>query len=406
LEKLNVNQIKNIIRKNNSIFKIKLTQKKKELIDDLIIHLDYDVDKKIFKVKKTSFKSDEKPKEPKPKEPKPKEPKPKEPKPKEPKPETKQDEKDLKQIADTLLKFSQDEPVSFICYAGLSSFIYLHILARHKNDCVIDILVSISGKELEFINKDGSNLFIFGKEIGVSPDMLTKDEIKERLLNKYNECVKNNKLLVVPFSLKGHQNMLIFNHKLKQIERYEPHGIGTQGKENTRLDNKIKSLVKYFNDNGVEMRFSPSIESCPKIPSSFKKYQEIRNDAMNDKKGLQSFDGTKEQRKQMIKMGNYIIKDPGGFCCMWSYLQMDFRLSNPTLKPNELANKIIEKYKDNPAPFFRKFIRGYTYDLMKKLYDDVGKSNVESILYKKGINTFLNRIFNDALQKFYRDAIK
>lgn len=395
LEKLNVSQIKNIIRQNNHLFKIKLTQKKKELIDDLIKHLDYDADKKKFKVKKTSFKSDEKPKEKKPKEPKPK-----------PKPETKQDEKDLKQIADTLLKFSQDEPVSFICYAGLSSFIYLHILARHKNDCVIDILVSKRGKKLEFVNKDGSNLFVFGKELGVSPDMLTKDEIKQRLLNKYNECVKNNKLLAVPLSLPRHQNMLIFNHKLKQIERYEPHGIGTGGVENTTLDNKIKSLVKYFNDNGVEMKFSPSLESCPKIPKSFTKYQEVRLDGLNQKKGLQSFDGTEEQRKQIVRMGNNLIKDPGGFCCMWSYLQMDFRLSNPKLKPNELGNKIIEKYKDNPAPFFRKFIRGYTYDVMKKLYDDVGKSNVESILYQKGINTFLNRIFNDALQKFYKDAIK
>jgi hypothetical protein len=42
LGKYTISQLKKIIRENNHIFHIKLTQKKEGLINDLIKHLDYD----------------------------------------------------------------------------------------------------------------------------------------------------------------------------------------------------------------------------------------------------------------------------------------------------------------------------------------------------------------------------
>ena len=432
LKKYTISQLKKIIRENNHIFRIKLTQKKEGLINDLIKHLDYDKTLKKFRVKKSSFSVSEPPKKPKPTpKPKPKptpKPTPKKPKPTPkpskvipPTPEPKKD-KTIEEIAKEILKFERGKPVNFICWNSMSTFLYLYILSKHKNDCVIDILTSINQLP-EIIEKDGDNIFT-NSQIGVSFKMLKIEKIKEKLYNKYIQCAKNNKLLVIPLNLPAHQNMLIFNYKLLQIERYEPHGIGTQGRNNKGNDGVLKNLVKFFINKKKDFkegskeiedynkfitpsfRFSPSLESCPKIPENFKKYAEIREDAMNQNEGLQSFDGTSKQMKEKQKeeITGLIYKDTGGFCCMWSYLQMDFRLSNPKLQPNELGNKIIEKYKDNPAELMRNFIRGYTYDIMKKLSDLLGGEDVLVKLLKPNSEFALRKKFTEIIRKFWVDA--
>ena len=427
LRKYTISQLKKIIRENNHIFRIKLTQNKEGLINDLIQHLDYDETLKKFRVKKSSFSVSEPPE--KPKKPKPKKPKPKPiPKPSKvipPIPEPKKDHT-IEEIAKEILQFERGKPVNFICWNSMSIFLYLYILSKHKNDCVIDILTPSINQlpdSIQTIWKDGGNIFS-NSQIGVSFKMLKIEEIKEKLYNKYIECAKNNKLLVIPLNLIGHQNMLIFNYKLLQIERYEPHGIGTQGKDNKVNDGYIKNLVNFFINKKKDFkggskeiedynkfitpsfRFSPSLESCPKIPENFKKYAEIRRDAMNQNKGLQSFDGTSKQmkEKQIEEITGIIYTDPGGFCCMWSYLQMDFRLSNPKLQPNELGNKIIEKYKDNPAQLIRNFIRGYTYDIMKKLSDLLGGEDVLVKLLKPSSEFALKKKFTEIIRKFWVDA--
>jgi hypothetical protein len=66
LGKYTISQLKKIIRENNHIFHIKLTQKKEGLINDLIKHLDYDETLKKFRVKKSSFSVSEPPEKTKP----------------------------------------------------------------------------------------------------------------------------------------------------------------------------------------------------------------------------------------------------------------------------------------------------------------------------------------------------
>ena len=427
LEKLNLKQIKTIIRANNLHTKIRLGQKKADLINDVMKLLTYDEGLKKFKIKnpvvnttipepKTKSKPKPKPKTPKPTpKPKPK-PKPKPtPKPKEPI-VPKSEFKDFKKIAEEVLKFSRDEPVNFICYSGIANFVYLYILSKHKNDCVVSIISPPKERlATQFVEKDGSNLFTYNNAIGVRPSQLRDKEDIKKLIEKYFECAKRNKLLAVPFNLPGHQNMLIFNHKLNQLERYEPHGIGTQGQEQKSLNKSLEKLANEIRNTpdtpntpkkfSKDFKYRPSIHTCMKIPPEFKKYVEIQRKALENKQGLQSYDGTEEQQKQQILTAGRLVKDPGGFCCMWSFLYMDYRLSNPTLPENELGNEMVRKFKDNPEELFRKFIRGYTFEIMKKLEKLFGgEENLVALLRDKGYNRPLMKKFNEILQKMWVDS--
>ena len=412
LEKLNLKQIKTIIRANNLHTRIRLGQKKADLINDVMKLLTYDEGLKKFKIKNpvvnTSIPEPKTKSKPKPKTPKPKT------KPKEPK-IPKSEYKDFKKIAEEVLKFSRDEPVNFICYSGISNFVYLYILSKHKNDCVVSIISPPEEKlPTQFVEKDGSNLFAFGNPIGVSESQLRDKEDSKKLIEKYFECAKKNKLLAVPFSLPSHKNMLIFNHKLNQLERYEPHGKGTLDKEQKSLNNTLEKLANEIRNTpdtpktpkkfSKDFKYRPSIHTCMKIPPEFKKYVEVQRKALENTKGLQSYDATEEQEKQEILTAGRLVKDPGGFCCMWSFLYMDYRLSNPTLPENELGNEIVRKFKDNPEELFRKFIRGYTFEIMKKLEKLFGGEENLVALIQDDYNSQLVKKFNEVLQKMWVDS--
>ena len=67
------------------------------------------------------------------------------------------------------------------------------------------------------------------------------------------------------------------------------------------------------------------------------------------------------------------VKDPGGFCAMWSLLYLDFRLANPTKTAKDLRSELFSLMKTESAPrFLRKYIRGYAYNAMSDMSKALG----------------------------------
>ena len=402
LKTYSVVELKRFISKTN----IKGYSKMKK--DDIMELMAKDEHKDKFrdiKAKPAKPKPEPKKKEPKKKEPKP-EPKKQEPKKEEPLPKAPKVEPGMKPfqtIVKELLKYDRGDPVNFTCYFGMEWFLYLYLLQKHKNDCVWDEDVR-NEKYLSLpVSEQRYNLFgMKGGKVGVNLPSLKDKDTKKKIAQKYIECAKRNKLLVIPLQLKQHANMLVFNHKLKQVERYEPHGVGTQGKIQKGLDNALTKLAELIAKDKTApqftqgFRFSPSAESCPVFPKDFWGFIE-------EGAGLQAYDGTKFQREQKIKLNGDIIKDPEGFCCMWSYLQMDYRLSNPTLKPNELGTALMEQFKKKPKIAFRRFIRGYTSDFLDYLTKNLGGETVLTKLYKGNIAEY-NQRFKSLVKRMYIDA--
>ena len=98
----------------------------------------------------------------------------------------------------------------------------------------------------------------------------------------------------------------------------------------------------------------------------------IRNTYIT-KVGLQVFDGTAKQKRQISKILEKTFQDPYGFCCMWSYLYMDYRLYNPIIPSNELGTRLLQKFKEDPYVLLRKYIRGYTQGILNDLVKHVKK---------------------------------
>lgn len=109
----------------------------------------------------------------------------------------------------------------------------------------------------------------------------------------------------------GHANSLLIDNKNKTIERFEPHGSSTSFYDMTKFDNILNKFIKnklskqytYVSPKEIEGTFGPQ--------------------------GL-------SQEGFQIKIG-----DPGGYCMTWSLSYLDLRLSNVTVNPHKLYDKVI-----------------------------------------------------------------
>ena len=115
--------------------------------------------------------------------------------------------------------------------------------------------------------------------------------------------------------------------------------------------------------------------------------------------GIQAYDGTYQQKREYKKFQGVMVKDPGGFCCMWSWLMMEFRLLYPKKSVTEFGSILKKKYRADQQGMWRKFIRGYTFGLSEKfkkllkeqLSDDKKFSTLED-LRRKTLSDFNYRL--------------
>lgn len=110
----------------------------------------------------------------------------------------------------------------------------------------------------------------------------------------------------------SHSNALLIDNKNKTIERFEPHGSSTSFYDMNKFDTTLRKLIKtklskqytYLGPKDIESEFGPQ--------------------------------GLSQEGFQ------YKIGDPGGYCMTWSLSYLDLRLSNPTVNPHKLYDKVID----------------------------------------------------------------
>ena len=241
--------------------------------------------------------------------------------------EIKEDKETLENFLENQKKFASKEPVEYETSTLFKPFLLLSVLKRSKNDCSArgDLRIVATNKQIKKVSDE---------------------EIKE-ITNAYLRCKKRKKMLVLPFSLPGHSNIIIFNFHRKEIERFEPHGKQTgsrkidSGKINKSLD---KDLVKKINSRlpyDEQLKFIPSNEVCPT--------------------GFQGFQGYEGQANKKSGRNNVFLKDPKGFCVAWSYFYAFLRLKFPKQSASDLIEDTYKILKTDPEQL-RSFIRGQVKD--------------------------------------------
>ena len=184
---------------------------------------------------------------------------------------------------------------------------------------------------------------------------------KDKFLKNLKLCLETGEqLIMVPFRLPRHLNMLIIKAPTREIIRFEPHGSQntneTKEKEaNTFLEKLTADINTYLTltDNRKFTYVTPS-KLCPNYNANLSQYI------------IPGFQTMENIRKAHVSEG-------GGFCQLWSWFFAECVIQNPEMDIKEVYKEAFNVLKTNENNFAT-IIRGYFFSIndqlkkMKKTY--------------------------------------
>jgi ankyrin repeat protein len=233
----------------------------------------------------------------------------------------------------------------------------IYLLKKHKNSC------STANRYF----RDNNELCKFYRTMGVTMNsqceflnfeivwVYGKLYFSKEFTEYFNKCIKNDnkRFIIIPIGIEmregSHSNYIIYDKKLNEIERFEPHGSGTP----LGLDYNPKLL-----DELLEMRFQEINKSIKYIsPSQYL-----------PKVGFQLFDIAESKKKK--------IGDPGGFCALWSIWYVDMRILYGDIPRKKIVKMLIKSIKENNLSF-RDMIRNYSREIINIRDTILNKNGVD-----------------------------
>ena len=221
----------------------------------------------------------------------------------------------------------------------------LYLMYKYPENCIAipDVLLS-KKRELRF---DPYYIETSHTSLGWS-ERNQNFEVPVGLFTSIKKCLKTRStFIIIPFGFNciddssSHFNLLVYNTKTKELERFEPYGSAVTNCYNVdRLDLRLKNL---FNNNVKKNMIHNVYEPLSFCP--FKSFQYIEED----------------QQKDSL--------EPDGFCVAWSFWYADTRMSNPDKSRSEVVNIALQTLK-NDYGRFRTFIRSYS-NFLEKLYSKI-----------------------------------
>ena len=222
----------------------------------------------------------------------------------------------------------------------------LYFSKKHENTCLVIPPKTLFKK-------------ISNEDAYYDTDIFYKDSlsIKSGFIDVFKTCKKRFILFPVSVFAKvggAHANMMIYDTKTRELERFDPHGRLSARDDLVNafssFDSDIQTELKY---NGIEIStYSTPLDFCPSL--SFQKLEEA------DKA---------------------ILNDPGGFCQAWSEWYADLRLSNPDSSRDEVVQIAVRKIKQDPKGF-KSFIRSYA-NFVSEMGEEFRKSNFDTKIFDK-----------------------
>ena len=266
----------------------------------------------------------------------------------------------------------------------------LYALKESNNDC--SFIQNKNYRENSFVIK-----------LRNKKKVIYENEDYSTLLKVINEgiirCKKNKKIPVMKMliiilnrnnrRIGAHSNMLMFNWKRREIERYEPHGLFNLDENVNNEINQyiIDNLVNKLNNKyKYKFKFVSPDESCPI--------------------GLQNI-----VRRSNVK----IFGLKSGYCSVFSSFYTVLRLRYPILSQSQLLSTVDNMMKSNPDTIkkfivnFSKFLENY----MKKwgVFSDFQRFNKiktsrnrklyeEAVMLSKKLEKVINKHYMEEFDKF------
>lgn len=233
----------------------------------------------------------------------------------------------------------------------------LYLIHRHPRDCVVipEGLISKTGE----LTKKGYLVSDF-QDIELEWNHQMKQFfVPTTFWEGVRKCLESGaRFIVIPLGLINHANLLIYDTKTKEMERFEPYGfIHLYYSYSSILEDSIKELFNKNIKDMIKIVYKP-INFCP----------------------YNSFQTIQEFEKQRH------INDPGGFCMIWSAWYADTRLSNPNKSREKVIKMSIEFLKSNPLSF-TEFIRSYS-SFISDIANDLKKMDNPKKVFAKYIQKY------------------
>jgi hypothetical protein len=233
---------------------------------------------------------------------------------------------------------------------------------EHEESCVLlpKKLTNIPSEQtdvsLRWIQKKKQK----SKKILTSSDLYEEENhgyisVPKNFFSTFSKC-PSKRFIVFPFGYtcldSGHANYMLYDSKLKSLERFETFGkINSVCINPPNLDKKILELfVEKFGSDFIKNYYTP-LSYLPN--ENFQTIQEKEDEWENRNED----------------------EEPVGYCSVWSAWYIDLRLSNPDIDREKLVNMALTKLKKLPITF-TSFIRNYSSML-------VDVSNEIQKIYKK-----------------------
>jgi len=182
----------------------------------------------------------------------------------------------------------------------------------------------------------------------------------DNFIDNITKC--KTRFIIIPLSIEmtdgSHSNYLIYDNKLREIERFEPHGATTYFSYRynpSLLDNILDILFKKIN-----IKYISPAEYLPKI-------------------GFLMLD--------IRDFSEAHIGDPQGFCSVWATWYTDMRLTYADIPRNKLVKKLIGKIQEKNLSF-KNIIRDYSVNITDTRDKILKKANIN-------INDWINDKYNN-----------
>ena len=267
------------------------------------------------------------------------------------------------------ITFDHKNHLDFVSYTGdiidiLFGLFYLH--DTFNNITTTLNLKFNENKKLEnyYINKQ--NKVIYTKDflnieiIWNNQHIFFPTEL-DHIIKKFKKS-KNKRFLIIPIGLElsygSHANILLYDKKLNEIERFEPHGSIYPFRFNYNPELLDTILFKYFNNYFCNLKYFKPLDYLPKLGFQ---YLESNN--------------------------NNNIGDPGGFCASWSIWYINLRIKYNNIDRKKIVIKSINKIKELNF-IFKTIIRNFSYKITSNR--DIFLSN-----HKLTINNWKNYNFTN-----------
>ena len=268
----------------------------------------------------------------------------------------------------------------------ISDIIQIYLHKKYKQNCPIysiklhseesSVYLKKFYKEKQHALRIRKNIHTF-KEFLEDLKKINKRDYEEWDVDKFLKDLKlcletGEKLIVIPFRMPTHLNMLFIKTETREIIRFEPHGSSylstdkkTGEKETNTFLEKLTTQINTYLELKPNRRFKyiTPYELCPR--------------GVNEPiyKGFQALDFS----GKVFKDGNPTLlknNNKSGFCALWSWFFAECVMVNPDIPIDQVYKEADKSLRENPMKIAT-IIRGYFLSIneelkeMKEKYDSI-----------------------------------